>query len=78
MVILYFGLMKHLLHRGILSLDSMAATSASSSSLGQNLNVHISYSGEESNLEISELYNTLMKDHDIQSLSLKSPITPAS
>ena len=49
----------------------MAATSASSSTLGQILNIHISHSGEEGNSKMSELYNTLIKDHDIQSLSLK-------
>ena len=70
-VVLNLGFIILVLHRGVLSLDSMAATSASSGTLDQTLNVHISYGGEEGSSEMSELYKTLITNHDIQSLSLK-------
>ena len=70
-IILNFGLTNLVLHRGVLSLGQVAGHSASPKPVGQTLNVHISYGGEEGNTEMSELYETLITDHDINSLSLK-------
>ena len=68
--LLDFGFLNLGLHPGVLLLDSTATTSACSSMLGQILNIHISYGGEDGYTEMSELYKTLIANQFIQSLSL--------